>query len=159
MSEFACRASFLGTLRLTFSLGLSMSKALGVSKREASLPTVYAAAWPFMMNSERQTPFLVFCLVSLLLLVSRNLANIQFQILSSSSAWAWYTHFLDPLSATCYVTFIVVINLFTLLDVCVSSLRRGHANLLCIVPMSRDDPRRGSPLSATCYVMFIVVFV
>ena len=25
-------------------------------------------------------------------------------------------------------------NLFTLLDVCVSSLRRGHANLLCIVP-------------------------
>ena len=25
--------------------------------------------------------------------------------------------------------------LFTLLDLCVSSLRRGHANLLCIVPI------------------------
>ena len=28
------------------------------------------------------------------------------------------------------------------LDVCVSSLRRGHANLPCIVPMLTDDPRR-----------------
>ncbi len=26
----------------------------------------------------------------------------------------------------------VVVKLFTLLDLCVSSLRRGHANLLCI---------------------------
>ena len=35
-------------------------------------------------------------------------------------------------------------KLFTLLDLCVSSLRRGHANLLCIVPILTDDPRRGS---------------
>ena len=35
-------------------------------------------------------------------------------------------------------------KLFTLLDVCVSSLRRGHANLLCIVPILTDDPRRES---------------
>ena len=28
----------------------------------------------------------------------------------------------------------------TLLDLCVSSLRRGHANLLCIVPILMDDP-------------------
>ena len=27
-----------------------------------------------------------------------------------------------------------------LLDLCVSSLRRGHANLLCIVPILTDDP-------------------
>ena len=32
-------------------------------------------------------------------------------------------------------------KLFTLLDLCVSSLRRGHANLLCIVPILADDPR------------------
>ena len=32
----------------------------------------------------------------------------------------------------------------TLLDICVSSLRRGHANLLCIVPILTDDPRRES---------------
>ena len=32
----------------------------------------------------------------------------------------------------------------TLLDLCVSSLRRGHANLLCIVPILSDDPRRES---------------
>ena len=32
----------------------------------------------------------------------------------------------------------------TLLDVCVSSLRRGRANLLCIVPLLTDDPRRES---------------
>ena len=30
---------------------------------------------------------------------------------------------------------------FTLLDLCVSSLRKGHANLLCIVPILTDDPR------------------
>jgi len=36
--------------------------------------------------------------------------------------------------------------LFTLLDLCVSSLRRGHANLLCIVPILTDDPRRESEI-------------
>ena len=35
-------------------------------------------------------------------------------------------------------------TLFTLLDLCVSSLRRGHANLLCVVPILTDDLRRGS---------------
>ena len=35
-------------------------------------------------------------------------------------------------------------KMVTLLDLCVSSLRRGHANLLCIVPMLTDDPRRES---------------
>ena len=35
-------------------------------------------------------------------------------------------------------------GLFTLLDLCVSSLRRGHANVLCIVPILTDDPRRES---------------
>ena len=32
----------------------------------------------------------------------------------------------------------------TLLDLCVSSFRRGHANLLCIIPILTDDLRRGS---------------
>jgi hypothetical protein len=34
----------------------------------------------------------------------------------------------------------------TLPDLCVSSLRRGHANLLCIVPILTDDPRRESEI-------------
>ena len=34
--------------------------------------------------------------------------------------------------------------MFTLLDVCVSSLRRGHANTLRIVLILSDDPRRES---------------
>ena len=34
----------------------------------------------------------------------------------------------------------------TLLDLCVSSLRRGHANLLCILPILTDDPRRESEI-------------
>ena len=33
--------------------------------------------------------------------------------------------------------------MLTLLDLCVSSLRRGHANLLCIAPVITDDPQRG----------------
>ena len=32
-------------------------------------------------------------------------------------------------------------KLVTLLDLCVSSLRRGHANLLCIVPILTDEPQ------------------
>jgi hypothetical protein len=32
----------------------------------------------------------------------------------------------------------------TSLDLCVPSLRRGHANILCIVPILMDDPRRES---------------
>ena len=35
-------------------------------------------------------------------------------------------------------------KLLPLLDLCVSSLRRGHANLLCIVPILTDDPRKES---------------
>ena len=42
-------------------------------------------------------------------------------------------------------------KLFTLLDLCVSSLRRGHANLLCIVPILTDDPRRESKRMAYRY--------
>ena len=34
--------------------------------------------------------------------------------------------------------------MFALLDLCVSSLRRGHANTLWIVPSLTDDPRRES---------------
>ena len=41
-------------------------------------------------------------------------------------------------------------KLVTLLDLCVSSLRRGHANLLCIVPILTDDPRRESMYSPSC---------
>ena len=33
----------------------------------------------------------------------------------------------------------------TLLDLCVSSLRRGHANLLCIVPILTDGNPEGNP--------------
>ena len=35
-------------------------------------------------------------------------------------------------------------TLLTLLDLCVLSLRRGHANIVCIVPILTDDPRRES---------------
>jgi len=35
-------------------------------------------------------------------------------------------------------------NINTLPDLCVSSLRRGHANLLCTIPILTDDPRRKS---------------
>ena len=38
------------------------------------------------------------------------------------------------------------ITLFTLLDPCASSVRRGHATLLCVVPMLTDDPRRKSKM-------------
>ena len=37
-------------------------------------------------------------------------------------------------------------ELFTLLDLCVSSLRRGNANLLCVVQILTDVPRRESVL-------------
>ena len=45
-------------------------------------------------------------------------------------------------------------KLFTLLDVCVSSLRRGHANLLFSVPILTDDPRRESVCSSSCCFLF-----
>ena len=41
----------------------------------------------------------------------------------------------------------------TLLDLCVSSLRRGHADLLCIVPILTDDPRRESSSVNDVYIM------
>ena len=43
-------------------------------------------------------------------------------------------------------------NLITLLDLCVSSLRRGHANLLRIVPILTDAPRRES----TCRIALLL---
>ena len=47
-------------------------------------------------------------------------------------------------------------NCFTLLDACVSSLRRGHAKLLCFVPILTDDPQRESSLIQT--MMWMIVF-
>ena len=35
-------------------------------------------------------------------------------------------------------------GMFTLLDLCVSTLQRGHANIICIVTILTDDPRRES---------------
>ena len=52
---------------------------------------------------------------------------------------------------------IFICILFTLLDLCVSSLRRGHANLLCIVPMLTDDPRRESSNSYIYVYIYIYV--
>ena len=46
-------------------------------------------------------------------------------------------------------------KLGTLLDLCVSSLRRGHANLLCIVPILSDDPRRESGKSCIRYAHIV----
>ena len=40
-----------------------------------------------------------------------------------------------------------VATLFTLLDLCVSSLSTGHAKLLCIVPIVKGDPRRESDVA------------
>ena len=37
-----------------------------------------------------------------------------------------------------------LLKLFTLVDLCASSLRRGHASLLCVVPVLTDAPRRES---------------
>ena len=47
-------------------------------------------------------------------------------------------------------------TLLTLLDSCVSSLRRGHANLLCIVPILTDDPRRESCVDLlSCFCVLV----
>ena len=47
----------------------------------------------------------------------------------------------------------VTLSFFTRLDLCVSSLRRGHANLLCVVPISTDDPRRESQRFLFCCLL------
>ena len=43
-------------------------------------------------------------------------------------------------------TKIIPTKLLTLLDLRVSSLRKGHVNLLCLVPILTDDPRRESTM-------------
>ena len=48
-------------------------------------------------------------------------------------------------------------KLFTLLDLCVSSLRRGHANLLCIVPILTDDPQGNPYVKATYKDAFMIL--
>ena len=42
-------------------------------------------------------------------------------------------------------TCVFLYMLFTLLGLCVSSLRRGHANLLCIVPIFTDVLPKEAP--------------
>ena len=48
-------------------------------------------------------------------------------------------------------------KIITLLDLCVSSLRRGHANLLCIVPILTDDPQRESIYKSSLAVDFLLL--
>ena len=45
-------------------------------------------------------------------------------------------------------------KLFTLLDLCVSSLRRGHANLLCIVPNLTDAPPKWGPIEVEIFYLY-----
>ena len=47
-------------------------------------------------------------------------------------------------TVTSIINLSIVIRMLTLLDLCVSSVRRGHANILCIVQILPDDPRRES---------------
>ena len=70
---------------------------------------------------------------------------------------------------------VYMISLFTLLDLCVSSLRRGHANILCIAQILTDDPRRAPGVQihvsfvynhihrsyncANYYVIYIYIYV
>ena len=53
-----------------------------------------------------------------------------------------------------YIYIYIHIYCLTLLDLCVSSLRRGHANLLCVVPILTDDPRRES----ICIYIYIYIY-
>jgi len=43
------------------------------------------------------------------------------------------------------------------LDLCVSSLRRGHANLLCIIPILSDVPEGGSLRVRLLYIITEIV--
>ena len=68
-----------------------------------------------------------------------------------SGAWGWPwvaagSRF-DPRELVCLYLHTIVQTLLTLLGSCVSSLRRGHADLLRIVPTVTDDPQMeiGSP--------------
>ena len=49
-----------------------------------------------------------------------------------------------------------IIEMLTLLDLCVSSLRRGRANLLCIVQTLTDDPRIESEMQQHCLSTVVV---
>ena len=46
-------------------------------------------------------------------------------------------------------------KMFTRLDLTVPSLRRGHANLLCIVPILTDDPRREFDAAGQAFKMSV----
>jgi len=49
-----------------------------------------------------------------------------------------------------------IVLLFTRLDLCVSSLRRCHANIFCTVASLTDDPRRESnECASSCLVLWI----
>ena len=47
----------------------------------------------------------------------------------------------------------------SLLDLRMSSLRRGHANLRCVVPMFTDDPRRESECNASLIYIYIYRYI
>jgi len=48
-------------------------------------------------------------------------------------------------------------KIVTLLDLCVSSLRRGHANLLCIVPILTDGNPEGNPILLRFHFRYRIV--
>ena len=62
-----------------------------------------------------------------------------------------YSHY-SPSQTDRHPDVACVTKLFTLLDLCVSSLRRGHAILLCIVPSLTDDPRRESDVASVAKI-------
>ena len=60
--------------------------------------------------------------------------------------WCRLCYYWKPLRKNCFEAgrTLEKYKKWYILDLCVSSLRRGHANLLCIVPILADDLFRGS---------------
>ena len=82
----------------------------------------------------------ILCVAVLLEIITLLIPETINQVMQSDLAHQYLS------TATCLIR----PHLFTLLDVCVSSLRRSHVHLLCIVPSLTDDPRMESEYGLIC---------
>ena len=92
------------------------------------------------------------------------LSGFNKRISSNNSNWTFWARWGFPIVSSplpicdsCDERGWVERKLPTLLDVCVPSLRRGHANLPCIAPILTDDPRRESNTHCVVYMIGFIM--
>ena len=125
-----------------FGFGLCNNTSHKTSNPKKTLPKTYAICY-MKQNTASMSPFCISIYLSFFRKGKRwgTGTHPQAPCISYGAAFGEKATTALSVGLACLLACMASEKLGTLLDLCMSSLRKNHANLLCIVPILSDDPR------------------